>query len=152
MAGFMDLLTQDPDAAYTYGIGAPPKPKKSFGSGLYSLNPGLGGRLSDEQDTWFNDASSGFENTFNYLAGLYAKAFGGSNFNTWLSRYGMDAAREAFRQNESAFNARGRGEAVPNFSSFFQTWNPLAAFNQMAPSARGEDPGAYSPFTRFLSR
>lgn len=155
MAGWYDLLNSDPAAAATYNMGAPATPRpgrKGFLSGLYRMPVSFSNTGFDDMD-YFNNAETGFGNSFNLLSSLYSPDLGNSMFYRWLtSGRGEGAARDAFSQLEASLRAGGRGEQTPTYMDFFKSFDPVSAFNRLSPQERGEDLGAYSPFTRFLSR
>lgn len=78
----------------------------------------------------------------------------GSNFYKWLQNRGQDQAFGIYNNLERSLKASGQGASMPNITDFFQReyFNPLEIFNRLSPQERGEDPRAYSPFTRFLTR
>ena len=154
-----DLLNGDSSAAATYGfapktvtnVNAMPGPK-GWLSGLFRL-PTYFGNMDQVGEDYFNNADTGFQNSFNRMSGHYQPGVGNSMFYRWLtSGRGMNAAQDAFAQLEASMQAGGRGEQTPTYMDFFRNYDPLAAFNSLSPQERGEDPRAYSPFTRFLTR
>lgn len=165
---WFDLFNSDPAAAATYGLGPQAQSgnqpnRKGFLSGLYGLGGGLGGLLPRDmtfaQSNLYNgiggsgdpvaNRRSGANNLWDLVTGAYADKFGGSNFQNWLQNQGFNAYWDAMTQHNAAQGLSGN--AMTNVD-FFRQWDPVAEFNRMSPDRRGEDPRAYSPFTRFLTR
>ena len=93
-----------------------------------------------------------FQNSFYALLAPYLKQFGGSAFGDWLREQGLERSKDQYKTWASANLAAGSGNPS-SFIDFFQKqWNPAALFGAMPPRERSENPAAFSPFTRFLTR
>lgn len=98
--------------------------------------------------------NSDLGNALNAFLQPYQSLYGGSNFWDYLgSSMFRNRAQQAYDLNESNLFGQGLGAETPSYVDFLKTWfNPTQSFYSMAPRDRGENPGAQSPFTRFLTR
>lgn len=99
------------------------------------------------------DAFGDFGFTFDALLSQYAPRFGGSNFMDFLRGTGRRQAEQQFNEKNAGILAGGGSIFdLMDPTSFLKTWNPTAEFGSLRPQDRGENPGAFSPFTVFRRR
>lgn len=107
--------------------------------------------LNDEQRNWFLDPDEGLRRSYQAMINPYLQQFGNTSFSDYLLGRGWSDARSQYDTLASNYALGGGLENLPNFLDFFQNmFDPTQSYYSLRPQERGENPGAFSPFTRYL--